>query len=107
MDKEDTNTKSYLHSTRAKLTKLEIKVASLPNIPEKDILQHELDVAKSSLEEGDAEYAKVLWNDIRGTISRVKLRYSIIPHSTSSNIQLVVRGLVIYGSIVSSSGFVL
>ena len=100
MDKKETNKKSYLFNARVKLTKLEIKVASLPDIPEKHILQRELDKAKNSLDEGETEYTDVLWNDVRRTISKIKLLYSIIPHSTSSNIQLLLRGIFIYSLLV-------
>ena len=66
--------------TRSRLTKLELNVAALPDIPQKEILFNEIESAKVALAANDATYSEALWGDIRGNIWRIKWCYRIFPN---------------------------
>lgn len=86
--------------TRSRLTKLELNVAALPDIPQKKILFNEIERAKVALEANDTTYSEALWGDIRGNIRRIKWYYRIFPNQFDSNIVLWLKGLILYSSIV-------
>ena len=86
--------------SRVRLTKLELNVASLPDIPHKRILNDEIARAKETLQVGDSTYADLLWSQIRRTASRIKWYYRLVPNRFESNITLWLKGIVLYSILV-------
>jgi len=90
------NSDEALAESRSRLTKIELSVATLPEIPEKAILINEIERAKDALDAGDTTYSETLWAKIRYKISRIKWFYRILPNQYDSNILLWLKGLVLY-----------
>ncbi len=86
--------------SRSRLIKLELNVASLPDIPQKTILKNEIGRAKDALDSDVTTYSDTLWADIRYNIWRIKWTYRIFPNQYESNIVLWLKGLILYSFIV-------
>ncbi len=86
--------------TRSLLIKLELNIAAMPDIPQKQILANEIEIAKISLENNDPSYSEALWTNIRFKIWRIIWAYRILPNQYDQNILLWLKGLVLYSIIV-------
>ncbi|MFC1823928.1 hypothetical protein ACFL9T_14555 [Thermodesulfobacteriota bacterium] len=98
-DRKNRNEKR-MWKARAKLTKLEVDVASLPDTAKRSILQREIDLAAEELSKGKPIYALLLWVRLRSKVNRLRFRFLLFPSPSDSNLQLLLKGIVIYSVIV-------
>jgi hypothetical protein len=68
------------------------------------ILEREIALAVKLLDDGDCQYSKALWTEMRSTIRRLRLRSLLFPPGMNSNIQFIFWGIATYASIVSIFG---
>jgi len=93
-----------IESVKVNILKLELIVCTLPDIEEKKILQREIELAKKELNENRIEYPSILTKKIKRTIKRIRFRIIILPHESNTNIQLIIKGIVLYSLIVFCFG---
>ncbi|MFN0141336.1 MAG: hypothetical protein ACKVQW_14775 [Pyrinomonadaceae bacterium] len=93
-----------LEREKVRLARMRARIASLRPSATKEVLENELAIAKTSLNEGNVEYAKQFRKEFRSAIFRLKLTQAFGSIDTNPNIRIVIMGVICYSAMMAVGG---